>query len=116
MDQIVFTPSAVLGLLAEIEELRDFEISAEESPNGIEITIGDSTYNVVADNAVEVEIDDEAAQDVEEANEQGYDELEYADVDSGADETVEGGLIKELLKTLALGGLVRLTKNALAKS
>lgn len=116
MDQILFTPSAVLGLLSEIDELNEFDINAEESEDGMRVTIGESTYNIVADNAVEIEIDDEAAQDVEEANEIGYEELEDSNFEVEDEEAVEGGLVKELLKTLALGGLVRMTKNALQNS
>lgn len=116
MDQILFTPSAVLGLLSEIDELNEFDINAEESEDGMRVTIGESTYNIVADNAVEIEIDDEAAQDVEEANEIGYEELEDSNFEVEDEAPVEGGLVKELLKTLALGGLVRMTKNALQNS
>lgn len=114
---IVLTPSALLTFLNEIEELEGKQIGFVESDDNLSITIGESTYvlNPIADEAVQ--LDAETFDVIEEANEEGYaelnDEFEEADPDA---EIVEGGIIKELVKTLALGGLVRLTKDALLKA
>lgn len=116
MDELVFTPSAVMGLLASIEELKDKEISCEETSQGVTFTIGDSTYNVDASAAEEVEVAEEVVDEVADINEEGYQELEESFEDAEAEEPVEGGLIKEILKTFALGGLVKLTKHALEKA
>ena len=51
----------------------------------------------------DVEVDEDVIDQVDEANEEAYDEL---DVDTQDD--VEGGIIKEALKTLLVGGLVRM--------
>lgn len=112
MDQYVFTPSAILALLTQIDELKDAgDISISEEDNGVTVKIGDSVYQIESDPSSEVEIDSAAVDEIEDINSEGYDEIgaEYTD---GFD-NVEGGIIKELLKTLAIGGLVRLTKNAI---
>jgi len=112
MDQYVFTPSAVLALLTQIDELKDAgDISISEEDNGVAVKIGDSVYQIESEPSSEVEIDSAAVDEIEDINSEGYYEIgaEYTD---GFD-NVEGGIIKELLKTLAIGGLVRLTKNAI---
>lgn len=119
MDNIILTPSALLAFLNEIEELKGSEIRFSESEDNLSITIGESTYvlNPLVDEAVEVDAD--VFDNIDEANEAGYEELEEEAVEEiiDADLTdVEGGIIKELVKTLALGGLVRLTKDALTKA
>ena len=72
MDSIVFTPSAVLSLLSEIEELKGQEIVFDESAGSITFKIGDSSYTVDVSSASTVEVDDETIDKVEEANEEGY--------------------------------------------
>lgn len=105
MDQIVFTPSAILDLLSQIEELADKDINVTEfGDGGVQITIGESTYTINVDNAVDVEAPQEVVEDVSEANSEAYEGL-------GEDtlETVEGGLIKTVVKALLLRGLVKLS-------
>lgn len=118
MSDIILTPSALLGFLNQIEELRDKDINFTESEDRLTITIDDSQYVLDASDAPEVEIDEESFEQVEDANTEGYeqlgDEMEITDIQG--DEPVEGGIIKELIKTLAVGGLVRLTKNAILNS
>ena len=113
-DQIVFTPASVLTLLSEIEELKGQEIAFQEQDDTIALRIGDAIYNIETAEADEVEVSDEVIDQVDQANEEGYDELGW-EIEEDA-EPIEGGIIKELIKTLAIGGLVRLTKNALTKS
>lgn len=113
-DQIVFTPASVLTLLSEIEELKGQEITFQEQDDTIALRIGDAIYNIETTEADEVEVSDEVIDRVDQANEEGYDELGWEIEDD--EEPIEGGIIKELIKTLAIGGLVRLTKNALTKS
>lgn len=120
MSDIILTPSGLLGFLSEIEELKGKEINFNESEDKLTITIDDSQYVLDASNAPEIEIDEESFEQVEDANEEGYDQLEDSDdfeiVDIQGEEPVEGGILKELIKTLAVGGLVRLTKNAIMNS
>lgn len=104
LNTILFTPAALLDFLSSIDELKDVDVGITESPEGdIQVQIGDSIYNVDTSQATEIEVDEEVVDQVDEANEEAYDEL---DVDTQDD--VEGGIIKEALKTLLVGGLVRM--------
>ena len=104
LNTILFTPAALLDFLSSIDELKDVDVGITESPQGdIQVQIGESIYNVDTSQATEVQVDEEVVDQVDEANEEAYDEL---DVDTQDD--VEGGIIKEALKTLLVGGLVRM--------
>ena len=109
MNELVFTPSAVYALLASISELSEYDISFEETDKDVTIHIGDSQYTVDFNRADEVAVPAPALEAVSEVNDEGYDAAE------DLDEVIEGGVIKELVKTLMIGGLVRLTANALKK-
>ena len=115
MSDIILTPSALLGFLSEIEELKDKEITFNESDTELSIVIDGNQYLLDASDAVEIAVDDESFEQVEEANEDGYDELDE-NIEEIDNEEVEGGIIKELVKTLALGGLIRMTKHDLEKA
>lgn len=108
-DELVFTSSAILDLLSQIEELNNYDIDLTETTAGLKITIGNSVYNISS--ASEVEVDADVLDDISEINEAGFDELSDLGVDI---DTVESGLVKEIAKTLAIGGLVRLTKKLLS--
>lgn len=109
MNTLLFTPAALLDFLSSIDELKDFDIGiTESSSEDIQVQIGESTYSVDTSQATEVEVDEDVIDQVDEANEEAYDEL---DVDTQED--VEGGIIKEALKTLLVGGLVRMGANVL---
>lgn len=120
MSDIILTPSALLGFLSQVEELTGKEITFSETEDELTVTIGDSQYILDASNAPQIEIDKDSLDQIEDANEDGYDQLdedqELDIVDIQGDEPVEGGIIKELIKTLAVGGLVRLTKDAIMQS
>lgn len=104
INTILFTPAALLDFLSSIDELKDLDVGITESPEGdIQVQIGESTYNVDTSQATEIEVDEEAIDQVDEANEEAYDEL-----DADTQDEVEGGIIKEALKTLLVGGLVRM--------
>ena len=104
MNTILFTPAALLDFLSSIDELKDLDVGITELSEGdIQVQIGESTYNVDTSQATEIEVDEETIDQVDEANEEAYDEL-HADTQ----DDVEGGIIKEALKTLLVGGLVRM--------
>lgn len=107
----VLTISGLVSLLSEIEELKGLDISVTEEANTVCISIGDSTYCIESPESSSVDVPNEVVDVVSDIDEEGWDEI--ADVIEQEDETIEGGLIKEVLKTLAIGGLVRLTKNAI---
>lgn len=108
-NEILLTPAALLDFLRQVDELADKDIILDENDSAITVTIGDSTYNIAKGDAEEVEVPDEVVDEVAEINETTYeeiDDIEYSEISD--EEPVEGGIISETLKTLAVGGLVRL--------
>lgn len=111
MEQIVFTPAALLDLLVNIDELKDVDVGiTEDSTGNIKLSIGDSTYEIDASNAVEVQVSDDVVDAVETANDDTYSDLDSEGSVTLTDgEPIESGIIKEALKSLLLGGLIRLS-------
>lgn len=107
MDQVVFTPAALLDFLSQVEELRSFDVSVSETPDGnIQVIIGDSVYSVDCSDSEQVNVSSYAAEKVSDVNEEAYEDLVHnADADPV---DVQAGLIAEAVKTLAVGGLVRI--------
>ena len=115
-NEILFTTASLLDFLSQIDELSDKDIVVDENNSAITVTIGGSTYTINKADAEEVEVPDEVVDEVADINESTFEELddvEYNEVDDS--EVVEGGIIKEALKTLAIGGLVRLTGKLVGK-
>ena len=109
-NEILFTTSSLLDFLRQIEELSDKDIIVNEDGAAITVKIGDSTYAINKSDAEEVEVAPEVVDEVADINETAFeeiDDIEYTEVSD--EEVIEGGLLKEALKTLAVGGLVRLT-------
>lgn len=124
--ETLFTAAAVLDLLRQIDELSDKDIDVFDNQSFALITIGDNQYRIDYNTAEEVEVPEEAVDEVTDIIEDTYDELgasgvEYEEVtdlevnEAGKLDVVEGGIIKEALKTLAIGGLVRLTGKLVGK-
>lgn len=124
--ETLFTAAALLDFLRQIDELSDKDIDVFDNESFALITIGDNQYRIDYNTAEEVEVPEEAVDEVTDIIEDTYDELgasgvdyeEVADLevnDDGDVEAVEGGIIKEALKTLAIGGLVRLTGKLVGK-
>jgi len=115
-NEILFTPAALLDFLRQIDELSDKDLSVDDNGDSITVTIGNSTYSINGNDAEEVEVDPEVVDDVATINETAFEEIEdveYSEIDG--DEVVEGGILSEALKTLAVGGMVRLTGKLLGK-
>lgn len=109
-NEILFTTSSLLDFLRQIDELADRDIVVNEDGSTVTVNIGDSSYSINKADAEEIEVEPEVVDEVADINETTFeeiDDIEYTEVDEG--EVVEGGLLKEALKTLAVGGLVRLT-------
>lgn len=114
-NEILLTPAALLDFLRQVDELADKDISVDDTGSALNITIGDSSYSIDFGDAETVEVPNDVVEEVAEINENTYEEIddvEYTEV-SDEGEVVEGGVIKELLKTLAVGGMVRLTGKVL---
>lgn len=109
---ILFTPAALLDLLVQIEELKDTDIGITESPDGlIYVKIGSSTYIIDTSNVTEIPVEEEVVETVQDVNEEAYMDLNDSETVSIEDdpEVVQSSIIKELAKTLLLGGMVRLS-------
>lgn len=116
MAQILLTPATLLSILVQIDELQNKDIRLSEHPDGsLGLTIGTSDYHIHPDNIIEVPTSEEYVEDVEDANEEEYQELADAGEVELSSEIVEGGILKELAKTLMVGGLVRLSDKLLHK-
>ena len=116
-NEILLTPAALLDFLRQVDELADKDIAVDDTGSALNITIGDSSYSIDFNQAEKVEVPDEVVDEVADINESTYEELddvEYTEVPDDQ-EVVEGGIIKETLKTLAVGGMVRLTSKLLGK-
>lgn len=112
MSGIIFTPAAVLELLASIDELADYDISITEDLDGtIRLRVGNSSYEIDPSDVNEVETNIQTIEEIEDVNLDAYNDLETED----AQEPIESGIIKEIGKTLLVGGLVRLTNKLLRK-
>ena len=116
-NEILLTSASLLDFLRQIDELSDKDIILNEDDSAITVTIGDSTYSINKSEAEEVEVPDEVVDEVSEINESTFEELDDVEYtpEAADEETVEGGIISEALKTLAVGGMVRLTSKLLGK-
>lgn len=111
MDELLFTSASILDLLSNIDELKDKNIDLIENESGLVITIGDSSYEVNPENATVVEVEPEVVEEIDDATTEAYQELESDGVDISQE--VQGGPIKSLLKTLLLGGMIKMTAKML---
>ena len=108
--EVVFTTSALMDFLSQVDELQGYDIAVYEAPDGnVQVVIGDSAYEVDCSQAEEVSVDDKAVEQVEDINDSAYMDIVESD---DSEEIVEGGLIAEVAKTLAIGGLARLAGKA----
>lgn len=114
-DNILFTPASLLELLSSIDELKDYTIGITETIDGnLQCQIGDSVYDIQSDMADEVAVDSDVIDEIDDINQTAYDELGN-DFDTYDTQDIESGIIKEVAKTLLLGGMVRLTTDMLKK-
>lgn len=115
MEQIIFTPSALESLLRSIDELAEYDISVDDTDNdSILLRIGDSDYYIETEEAEDVEVDEDVLDDIEEINDITFADNEdiASEYDSGL-EDIESGLLSQVVKTLLVGGMVRLTNKVL---
>lgn len=109
MDNVVFTPASVLSLLAKIDELKDVNIGMTETMDGkLQLSVGESVYELEPEVDTSVQVDDSVVDKIEDVNQQTYEDL-AEDGEVELQEEVTGGVLKEIAKTLLLGGMVRLT-------
>ena len=115
MCEILFTPAALLDLLTQIDELSGLEIGLTETfDDKLQLQIGDSTYELEGENITEVQVDESEIDAIQDANLSAYQDL----ADTGEIELsqpVTSGIIKELAKSLLLGGMIRLSAKLLRR-
>lgn len=113
--EILFTPASILELLASIDELKDHELSITETiDNKIQLQIDESIYIIdTEETPSEVKVDEDVVDEVSEINESAYQELIENDDMINDVEPIEGGVLKEIAKSLLLGGMIKLTKKLL---
>ncbi len=110
--QILFTPSSLLDLLTQIEELKGLDVGVTESVNGdMYIRVGESSYKIDTSNVTDISVEDDVVETIEDINEETYSNLGESDevVLEDDPDKIESSIIKELAKTLLLGGMVRLS-------
>lgn len=115
IDNILFTPASLLHILKDIDELKHLDVGITETiDNKIQLQIGDSIYIIDDSDCTEVQVDSSVVSAVDDANMSAYEELEESgDVSIDSPDAIESGIIKELAKTLLVGGMVRLTAKLL---
>ena len=104
MGEVLYTSAAVVDLLSQISELQGKTIDINETDNQAVITIDDTEYTIPYNNATEIEVDDSVIDEVADITDTAYDEMNESTPDD-----ITSGILKELAKTLFVGGLVRLT-------
>lgn len=111
---VLFTPASILQLLSMVDEFKEFDLGLYTTPNNnLVIEVNDSSYELISEGSLDeitLEVDEETVEDIEDLNESAYNNIV---VDDDYLEPIESGIIKEALKTLAIGGLVRLGKSYL---
>jgi len=117
MEDLLFTPAALLDVLTQIEELKDVDLGITETVDGqLQLQVGESTYLLQPEGETEVDVEESDLEKVEDANMEAYENLESdgeINIEKEADETIESGLIKEAAKALLLGGMIKLSAKML---
>lgn len=128
-EEILFTSAAILDLLSQIDELAGKDLHIDKTiDNKIRLTIGSSAYEISNEPDTTIEVSEETVDDITEATVDAYQELLDRPIEYKSDisednnsvtqipedaEPIQGGIIKEAIKSLLLGGMIRFAKNRL---
>lgn len=128
-EEILFTSAAILDLLSQIDELAGKDLHIDKTiDNKIRLTIGSSVYEISNEPDTTIEVSEETVDDINEATVDAYQELLDRPIEYKSDisednnsvtqipedaEPIQGGIIKEAIKSLLLGGMIRFAKNRL---
>lgn len=115
LNEVMFTSAAVLDLLLQIDELKDYTIGMTETLDGdLQLQIGSSVYVIDNQDTKIIEVEDEVVGEIEVTTEDAYTEI-IEDIGEPESKPVEAGIIKDIAKSLALGGLIRFASKHLLK-
>ena len=106
--ELLLTSVSLFDILSQISELSSCKIDVSDTGTSISIKIDDNTYVVKSSSNDIVSAPESVVQDISEIV-----DTEYGRSDSS--ENIESGVLKEIVKTLAVGGLVRLSAKLLSK-
>lgn len=113
MEELLFTPASLLDLLCKVDEFKDMEIGISETLDGkLQLQIGNSYYELEPEDEIAIDVPESDLNAVSEANVDTYNELSDNGIDV-SDQPIESGIIKEALKALAIGGMIKLTAKLL---
>lgn len=113
VDEIVFTSSALLELLSQISEFDEHRLAISETLDGkLQLQVDDSYY-LLESTQSDVSVEENVVDTIAEINDEVYEELIETSDDEVPDDYIESGIIKEALKTLLLGGMIRLSSKLL---
>lgn len=111
MGSILFTPASLIDLLSKIDELSGYDVGVTETLDGkLQLIVGDSVYVIDDAEITNISVDESVEDAVEDANDEAYENLDES-IDVGLEsevEPIESGVLKEIAKTLLVGGIVRL--------
>ena len=115
MEKKLYTAASIVDMLYKIEELKEHNIEANIHEDGsFTLAIDGSSYEFVEDETTVVDADttNDMIEEITEAENDAVVNIEETEVfdtsDMIQDTEVESGIITEALKTLAIGGMVRL--------
>lgn len=121
----LFTAPAVLDFLSKIPELEGADLGVQEVPDGsVTFLINNTVYTIDTSQAEELEVDDQTLETIAEVSDEGHDQLynDLSENDANSEfdiasegELVEGGIIKNAIKSLLLGGMIRFANKHLLK-
>lgn len=125
LNEVMFTSAAVLDLLLQIEELQDYTIGISETADGnLQLVVGQSVYLINGNESKTIQVEDEVVGEIEVTAEDAYNELlnNSIEIDPNSEmdqfndtDYIQSGIIKEIAKSLTLGGLIRFASKHLLR-
>ena len=125
LNEVMFTSAAVLDLLLQIEELQDYTVGMSETPDGnLQLVVGQSVYLINGNESKTIQVEDEVVGEIEVTAEDAYNDLlnNSIEIDPNSEmdqfndtDYIQSGIIKEIAKSLTLGGLIRFASKHLLR-
>ena len=121
MSEVLYTSAAVADLISQLDEFKGKVVHITDTPDGAEIRIDEAVYNIPYRDAEDIEVDEAAMDEVTDVLDEAYSAFDNEDVlidgvgaaNIDTQEDISSGVLKNIAKTLLVGGLVRLTAKLL---